>query len=62
MSLTSNSQLIPYYAHYQASLPAMWGGRPPNAQGVEQLKNAFVNEWNWAINQMLSHWEQAPTR
>jgi hypothetical protein len=40
----------------------MWGGRPPTAEGMEQLKNAFVTEWNWAINQMLSHWEQAPTR
>ncbi|KAF2689521.1 hypothetical protein K458DRAFT_329981 [Lentithecium fluviatile CBS 122367] len=62
LSKVGNDQLIPYYAHYQASLPAMWGGRSPTAEGVEQLKNAFVSEWNWAITQMLSHWDQPPTR
>jgi hypothetical protein len=56
------SQLIPYYAQYQASQPTMWGGRTPTADGVAQLSAAFVAEWNWAVGQMLRHWDQAPTR
>jgi len=60
--LTSCSQLVPYYAHYQASLPAMWGGRSPTDGDIQQLKNAFETEWNWAIHQMLGHWGQPPTR
>jgi len=60
--LTFGSQLIPYYARYQASLPTMWGGRVPTAEGVDQLAGAFTAEWNWAINQMLRHWDQPPRR
>ncbi|KAF1944190.1 hypothetical protein EJ02DRAFT_420527 [Clathrospora elynae] len=55
-------QLIPYYAHYQASLPTMWAGHTPSSEQITQLTNAFVAEWNWALGQMLRHWEQPPAR
>ncbi|KAF2262394.1 hypothetical protein CC78DRAFT_554605 [Lojkania enalia] len=61
LSKVQNDQLIPYYAQYQAAQPAMWGGRSPSADGVQQLSSAFIAEWNWAIGQMLRHWDQAPT-
>ncbi|OCK76874.1 hypothetical protein K432DRAFT_407798 [Lepidopterella palustris CBS 459.81] len=57
-----NDQLIPYYAHMQASQPAMWGNRIPSAEGVARLTNAFVGEWNMALGQMLRNWEQPPSR
>jgi hypothetical protein len=38
----------------------MWGNQIPTAHGVAQLANAFVLEWNWAIDQMLRHWERPP--
>jgi len=60
--LTWLSQLVPYYARIQASQPAMWGNRIPSAEGVAQLSGAFVSEWNWALNQMLRHWDQPPSR
>ncbi|KAF1997729.1 hypothetical protein P154DRAFT_496490 [Amniculicola lignicola CBS 123094] len=62
LSKIQNDQLIPYYAQYQASQPAMWGGNTPTADGVTKLTNAFIAEWNYAIGQMLRHWDQPPTR
>ncbi|OAL49980.1 hypothetical protein IQ07DRAFT_611798 [Pyrenochaeta sp. DS3sAY3a] len=62
LSKTHTDQLIPYYARYQASLPAMWAGHKPSSEQITQLTNAFVAEWNWALGQMLRHWEQPPTR
>jgi hypothetical protein len=56
------SQLIPYYAQYQASQPTMWGGHTPSAEQISQLTNAFVAEWTNALGQMLRHWDQPPTR
>ena len=56
------SQLIPYYARYQASLPAMWAGHSPSTEQISQLTDAFVAEWNWAVAQMLRHWAQPPAR
>ncbi|CAO2651189.1 Nn.00g094860.m01.CDS01 [Neocucurbitaria sp. VM-36] len=56
------SQLVPYYARYQASLPAMWAGHTPSSEQINQLTDAFVAEWNWALGQMLRHWEQPPTQ
>jgi len=58
--ITFCSALIPSYAQYQASLPAMWGNQIPTSHGVQQLANAFVVEWNWAVDQMLRHWERPP--
>ncbi|KAJ4297560.1 hypothetical protein N0V90_005452 [Kalmusia sp. IMI 367209] len=55
-------QLIPYYAQHQASQPSMWGGRAPSSDGVTQLTNAFIAEWHWAVQQMLRHWDQPPSR
>ena len=37
-----SDSLIPYYAGYQAALPAMWGNRMPSTQQVEQLALAFA--------------------
>ncbi|KAF1851873.1 uncharacterized protein K460DRAFT_373777 [Cucurbitaria berberidis CBS 394.84] len=62
LSKIQNDQLIPYYARYQASLPAMWGGHTPSSEQITQLTNAFIAEWNWALSQMLRHWEHPPTR
>jgi hypothetical protein len=56
------SQLIPYYARYQASQPTMWGGHSPSSDQISQLTNAFVAEWTHALGQMLRHWDQPPTR
>ena len=56
------SQLIPYYAQYEASQPAMWGGASPSTKQVETLTKSFVAEWNWAIEQLLCHWDQPPCR
>ncbi|OJD35329.1 uncharacterized protein BKCO1_18000152 [Diplodia corticola] len=53
-------QLIPYYARYQASQPAMWGNHAPTADGVAKLASAFVSEWNHAVSQMLRYWERPP--
>lgn len=53
-------QLIPYYARYQASQPAMWGNQTPSADGVTKLTSAFVNEWNYAVTQMLRYWDRPP--
>lgn len=62
LSKIQNDKLIPYYARYQASLPAMWAGHTPSSEQITQLTNAFVAEWNYAISQMLRHWDQPPTR
>ncbi|EUC48516.1 hypothetical protein COCMIDRAFT_33998 [Bipolaris oryzae ATCC 44560] len=62
LSKIQADQLIPYYARYQATQPAMWGGHAPTAEQVMQLMEAFVNEWNWAVTQMLRHWVQPPAR
>jgi len=62
LGLTCNSNLIPYYAHYQASLPAMWGNQSPTAEGIQQLRDAFIAEWKYAVDQMLRHWERPPIR
>src|ERR1700753_2834125 len=58
----SDSNLIPYYATYQAAMPTMWGGRTPTSEGAKQLANAFTTEWTWAVEQMLRHWEEPPCR
>ena len=56
------SQLVQYYARYQASQPTMWGGHKPSSEQITQLAAAFVAEWNYAVAQMLRHWEQPPVR
>lgn len=58
----SDSQLIPYYAHYQASMPAMWGNQTPTTDGIQRLRDAFIAEWKNAVDQMLRHWERPPIR
>ena len=60
--LISSSQLVPYYARYQASQPTMWGGHTPSSEQITQLTAAFVAEWNYAVGQMLRHWAQPPVR
>ncbi|KAF2201344.1 hypothetical protein GQ43DRAFT_39458 [Delitschia confertaspora ATCC 74209] len=62
LSKMKKDQLIPHYANYQAALPTMWGGSVPTAEGVTRLSAAFVAEWNWAVDNMLRHWEQPPTQ
>jgi len=43
-------------------MPAMWGGQTPSAESVQQLRDAFIAEWNYAVDQMLRHWERPPIR
>ncbi|KAF2712120.1 hypothetical protein K504DRAFT_521419 [Pleomassaria siparia CBS 279.74] len=62
LSKIRNDQLIPYYAQHQAAQPAMWGGLTPSPEGAKQLADAFIAEWNWALDQMLRHWDQPPSR
>ncbi|KAF2639203.1 hypothetical protein P280DRAFT_491100 [Massarina eburnea CBS 473.64] len=57
-----SDQLVPYYARYQASQPAMWGGRNPTVDESTQLTKAFVAEWHYALDHMLRHWSRPPTR
>lgn len=38
----------------------MWGNKTPSADGVTQLTSAFVNEWQYAISQMLRYWDRPP--
>ena len=47
--------LIPTYARAQASRPEMWGGRIPLAESVDQLTEAFEQEWNAALAQLLRY-------
>ncbi|EAT85269.1 hypothetical protein SNOG_07803 [Parastagonospora nodorum SN15] len=62
LSKIQTDQLVPYYARYQASQPAMWGGHTPSSEQITQLTAAFVAEWNYAVGQMLRHWAQPPVR
>jgi hypothetical protein len=54
------SQLIPYYAYYQAASAEMWGGHTPTKVQIQALANAFAREWERAVAEMLRHWEEAP--
>ncbi|KZF20795.1 hypothetical protein L228DRAFT_284725 [Xylona heveae TC161] len=55
------NQLITKHAHSLASRPTMWGNTTPSPANVRQLAREFINEWTWAISQMLRHWETPPT-
>jgi hypothetical protein len=55
-----NSRLIPYYAIHQASQPEMWGDMAPTQHSIQQLANAFTQEWTWAVGEMLRHWDESP--
>ncbi|KAF1811398.1 hypothetical protein P152DRAFT_419529 [Eremomyces bilateralis CBS 781.70] len=55
-----NDQLIPYYAQNQAAQPAMWGNYTPTADSIQQLADAFIAEWNYALEETLRHWEESP--
>ncbi len=49
------------HARLEASRPDMWGGQTPTDTAVQQLANAFITEWNWAVETLLRHWESPPT-
>ncbi|KAI9760604.1 MAG: ATP synthase d subunit [Chaenotheca gracillima] len=57
LSKIRDEQLIVQHAQMMAQRPEMWGNRTPTAAGVSQLAGACINEWTWALNQMLRHWE-----
>jgi hypothetical protein len=38
----------------------MWGDLIPTQEAIQTLANAFMAEWNWALNQLLRHWERPP--
>ncbi|KAI9805009.1 MAG: hypothetical protein M1833_006312 [Piccolia ochrophora] len=54
-------QLIKKHANIMAQKPSMWGNRTPTAAGVAQLSSNFVNEWTYAVGQMLRHWDSPPS-
>ena len=56
-----NSNLIPYYAASEAARPEMWGGRLPSEEEADQLAACFTYEWEMALQNMLRHWQVAPT-
>ncbi|KAF2669505.1 hypothetical protein BT63DRAFT_433009 [Microthyrium microscopicum] len=60
LSKVQSDRLIPYYAIHQAQQPEMWGDMAPTQHSVQQLANAFTQEWTWAISEMLRHWERSP--
>ncbi|TKA30275.1 hypothetical protein B0A54_15353 [Friedmanniomyces endolithicus] len=62
LAKTHTDRLIPAFARAQAVRPEMWGGTVPAAQLVTQLAEAFVEEWNAALAQLLRFWEEAPVR
>ncbi|KAL9635393.1 MAG: hypothetical protein Q9164_003484 [Protoblastenia rupestris] len=45
--------LIEKHARILAIKPAMWGGKNPNASGVEKLANACIAEWTRALDDHL---------
>ncbi|KAF2629635.1 hypothetical protein BU25DRAFT_456712 [Macroventuria anomochaeta] len=57
-----DDKLIGYYAQYQASQPATWGGHKPTDEHVKQLTGVLVREWKGALEQMLRYWEEPPTQ
>ena len=55
-------RLIPNYARAQAAKPEMWAGRKPSAESVNKLADAFIQEWQTALAQLLRYWETPPIR
>ncbi|KAF2017410.1 hypothetical protein BU24DRAFT_440390 [Aaosphaeria arxii CBS 175.79] len=62
LSKIRDDELIQYYAQYQAEDPSMWGYHEPSDDDVMRLSQAFMAEWNTAVNHMLRHWDQPPRR
>ncbi|KAK3052118.1 hypothetical protein LTR09_006710 [Extremus antarcticus] len=62
LAKVQNDTLIQTFARVQASRPEMWGGRNPPAEAVQQLTDAFCEEWTSALAQLLRYWEAPPTR
>jgi hypothetical protein len=54
------SQLIPYYAYYQAASKEMWGDHSPTEEQIQTLAAAFGAEWKFAVEEILRHWEDPP--
>jgi len=40
----------------------MWGKKRATPEGVARLTQAFVAEWTYAVEQMLRHWDEPPSR
>lgn len=38
----------------------MWGGHTPTKEQIQALATAFTREWDYAVNEMLRHWEDPP--
>lgn len=55
-------RLIPSYARAQASKPEMWANKTPKTESVNRLAEAFVQEWQPALAQLLRYWETPPIR
>lgn len=55
-------RLIPTHARTQAAKPEMWGGRTPSEESVTKLTEAFVQEWQRALGEVLRYWERPPIR
>jgi len=56
-----NQGLIQHYAAEMAGNPEMWGGRAPEKEEEDRLREILVWEWGEAVRQLLRHWETPPT-
>lgn len=53
--------LIHRYAAEMAAKPDMWGGRMPEKEEEDRLRDILIWEWSEAVRQLLRHWETPPT-
>jgi len=56
-----NQGLIQQYAAEMAAKPEMWGGREPEKEEEDRLRDILTWEWGEAVRQLLRHWETPPT-
>ncbi|KUJ23327.1 uncharacterized protein LY89DRAFT_179098 [Mollisia scopiformis] len=57
-----DDEMIEAYAASEAAKPEMWAGRTPDDEEAQQLAACFAYAWNSALEQMLRHWDTAPSR
>jgi len=41
--------------------PDMWGGRVPEKDEEDRLREILIYEWSEAVRTLLRHWETPPT-
>ncbi|KAK5096668.1 hypothetical protein LTS08_007541 [Lithohypha guttulata] len=53
--------LILKYARALASKRSTWGDRQPTKEDAKKFISATIAEWNFAVRQLLKHWDIAPS-